>query len=234
MDKIAVLEQTLAGFEMIDLSHEMFPDMPKWPAHTSFAQTRTAFYEEGSYHNCLSVHEHSGTHIDAPAHFVREGEWNKFLSELPLSMFFGRLVKIDMRGADKCYSVTKEDIVKWEAEHTGVLPGDVVAFDFGIDSAWKNDERERIVKDWPGLSGEAAAYLREKGAKIVGTDALAIDTFGANNDPAHHELLEYGVLVVENLANLSEMPDVGYFMCLPLAIRNGSGSPIRAIGLRAK
>lgn len=228
---IRELQRALDTFEMVDLSHSFYTGMPKWPAHESFSQRRTALYEHGSYHNMLAVHEHSGTHIDAPAHFVREGEWHKFLDELPLSSFFGRSVKIDMRGVPKCYGVTAEDIEKWEAEHIAIEEGDVVLFDFGITDAWERRENERIVMDWPGLTGDAAACLRDKRVKIIGTDAIALDIFGNVGDPAHHTLLGSGILILENIANLHKMPVEGYFMCLPLRIENGSGSPIRAVGL---
>ncbi|NCB52892.1 MAG: cyclase family protein [Clostridia bacterium] len=232
--EIRELERALGAFEMVDLSHSLYTGMPKWPAHESFSQRRTAFYEKGSYHNMLSVHEHSGTHIDAPAHFVRDGVWHKYLDELPLSSFFGRSVTIAMPGAPKCYGVTAEDIGKWEAEHILIEAGDVVLFDFGLTGAWEARDTERIVNDWPGLTGDAARCLCDKGVKIVGTDAISIDICSAGGNPAHHALLGSGIPILENIANLDKMPAEGYFMCLPLKIENGSGSPVRAVGLRPR
>jgi len=236
MDRIAELTEVLGSLKMVDLTHRIETDMPRWPTHTPVLITETAAYQEtGSYHNALRLHEHSGTHIDAPAHFIKDGEWHVSVDDIPLERFFGRMVTLSFHECPPCYDITRADIEDWESAHgVQIKKDDVVAFDFGIDQAWADDDRERIGRDWPGLSPEAARYLRETGVKMVGTDALAIDACGAGGDPAHRELLGHGILILENLSNLASMPDVGYFMCLPLPIKGGSGCPIRAVGLKAE
>ena len=86
-------------------------------------------------------------------------------------------------------------------------------------------------KDWPGLSKEAAVYLREKRIKAVGTDALAIDVFGSADNPVHVELLGHGINVIENINRLWELPVHFAVIGLPCRLKDGSGSPLRLIAL---
>jgi kynurenine formamidase len=71
----------------------------------------------------------------------------------------------------------------------------------------------------------------ERGAALVGCDTLAIDAAGSEESPAHHALLGNEVYIVENLNNLGALPPFCLFVALPLKIRGGSGSPVRAVAL---
>ena len=89
----------------------------------------------------------------------------------------------------------------------------------------------RFLEDWPGLSGEAAEYLVGKNVSLVGCDTLAIDATVSTKNPAHYALLGKEVYIVENLNNLDRLPPFCHFLALPLKIRDGSGSPVRAVAL---
>jgi kynurenine formamidase len=79
---------------------------------------------------------------------------------------------------------------------------------------------------------DAAEYLIEKSVAALGVDTLSPDPPAAlAKDPIHPLVLEKGVLIIENLANLEQLPDFFLFVALPLKIRQGSGSPIRAVAL---
>lgn len=91
-----------------------------------------------------------------------------------------------------------------------------------------------FLKDWPGLDGEAAEYLVEKGVSLVGCDTLAVDAFGSEDNPAHYALLGNEVYVVENLKNLGVLPPWSLFVALPLKVKRGSSSPVRAVALVPK
>jgi kynurenine formamidase len=88
------------------------------------------------------------------------------------------------------------------------------------------------VTDWPGIGWSAAQYLADKRIKMVGVDTLAVDVFGSADNPAHHVCLGNKIPIVENLDNLSKMSNRGFFAALPLPIKEGSASPIRAIAFR--
>ena len=108
---------------------------------------------------------------------------------------------------------------------------------YGWDLRWATGpEGRRFLQDWPGLSGEVAEYLVEKEVALVGCDNLAVDAAGSQENPAHHALLGNEVYVVENLKNLNRLPPFCLFVALPLValplkIRGGSGSPVRAVAL---
>jgi kynurenine formamidase len=125
-----------------------------------------------------------------------------------------------------------ERIEAWEKEHGSIEVRDKVLIRYGWDRRWATGpEGWRFIEDWPGLSGEAAEYLVDKGVSLVGCDTLAIDAAVSRENPAHHALLGTEVYIVENLNNLDLLPPFCLFLALPLKIRGGSGSPVRAAAL---
>ncbi len=108
----------------------------------------------------------------------------------------------------------------------------ILLLHFRWDKWWDTQPRGAgFTREWPGLSQDAAAYVVEKGVKLVGCDTMAIDVYGSEDNPAHHTLLGHGVLIVENLHNLAVLPPFSIFLALPLPFKDGSGSPVRAIAL---
>lgn len=220
-----------SGKSMIDLSQTMEMDMPVWPTHPHFYRSEAEHYDkgDGAFLNQLVMGEHNGTHVDAPVHFIRGG---KFIDEISPSLFCGRGVKIQAHGLPPCGLVTKTMITDWEAKHGPILAGDIVMFDINYARHWGvKPHYKAFLSDWPGLSGEGANYLAERKVKAVGTDAMALDAFGQAESPAHEALLGTGVLIIENLCNLDKIQDFCLFIGLPLKVKGGSGSPIRAVAL---
>ena len=86
-----------------------------------------------------------------------------------------------------------------------------------------------FLKDWPGLSAEAAELLVERGVRLAATDCLSIDRFTSADFPAHNVLLRADMLIGENFANLDKLPPWSFLVALPLPMENGTGSPVRAI-----
>lgn len=224
---LGILLKTTDEVDLVDLTHPLEPNMPVWPGHPHFCQELINSLERGdvSCWHALSMGEHTGTHFDAPSHFIRKG-WP--ISEAPLERFFGRMVTIDAHGMEARSAVGPETILAWEAEHGSVAPRDAVFFHFGWDRLWTDRHRE-FLADWPGISRAASHLLVERGVRIVGSDCLSIDCFGSSDFPAHYTLLGAGILIGENFANLGRLPPISYLTALPLPIVNGSGSPLRAI-----
>ena len=84
---------------------------------------------------------------------------------------------------------------------------------YGWDERWATGPEGRsFLEDWPGLSGEAAGYLVEKGVALVGCDTLAIDVFTSEENPAHYALLGNEVYIVENLKNLGPAAAILLFL----------------------
>jgi kynurenine formamidase len=219
------------GYEWIDLSHTLEEDIPAYPTHARFGRTLYESYEYGddALHYGLTTSEHTGTHMDAPLHFIPEGP---AVDEIPLDRLAGRAATIEATdlGADGLLSVGR--IEAWEENNGPIEAKDRVLIRYGWDRRWTTGpEGRRFLEDWPGLSGEAAEYLVGKGVSLVGCDTLAVDATISTENPAHYALLGSEVYIIENLKNLDLLPPFCRFLALPLKIRGGSGSPVRAIAL---
>ena len=219
------------SFEIVDLSHQYKEGIPVWPSHAQYEHVLWEDYDKGSLNYQLKIHEHCGTHIDSPAHFIEEGHGHVFMPDIPISHFMGRCVTLDFSEHPRNYEVTSADIREWEKEHIEIEKGDVVFFNFGLMEAWRKGDIASINANWSGLGKDSANYLLSKEVKIVGNDAMALDVYGIDRYWCHYILLDNDILIMENVANLDKMPDESYFICLPLNVDKSSGSPVRAIAL---
>lgn len=177
---------------------------------------------DGFVSHLASLPAHSGTHVDAPAHVFAGG---KNLSELPLWRFSGPAVVLDVRGRAGL-AVTSADI----QPHLVWLRAQGAAFAL----LWTGDSA-RFGQ--PGyytrgayLTPEAALLLAGQGLSGLGLDAGSVDAYDAGGSldlPAHRALLGAGLVIVENLRGLEQLPASGFeFLCLP--VLGCDGSPVRA------
>ncbi len=218
-----------AKARLIDLTHPLRNDMPVWPGHPVFQQTVVSSFEKGNtagnHSVCLS--EHTGTHFDAPYHFVPDG---RTIDRVPLERFFGRLLTIDATAQVADSDLPPGAILAFEAAHGPIKPGDAVMFRYGWDVFWEHPTNAaRFSVDWPGLSRTAAELLVNRGVRLAGTDCLSIDRAGSTTFDAHHILLGADILIGENFANLGLLPPICRLTALPLPIEGGTGSPVRAV-----
>ena len=224
------------GYEWVDLSHTLEEDIPAWPTHARFGRTLYEDYAAGDVarHYGLTISEHTGTHMDAPLHFIPDGPTHYGTDKIPLDRLMGRAATVPVTDLGPGDLLTADRVRAWEGEHGPIEAGDKVLLRYGWDQRWATGpEGRRFLEDWPGLSGEAAEYLVEKGVYLVGCDTMAVDAGGTQENPAHHALLGNEVYVVENLKDLDRLPPFCLFMAFPLKIRDGSGSPVRAVALVA-
>lgn len=231
MNAIEAIE-TLGKTEMVDLTHTLEEGIPVWPTHARFGHTLYESYELGdeACHYGLTLGEHTGTHVDAPLHFIPDGDAHYGIDEIPLEQVVGRAATIDASHLEPREVLSANRIRKWEADHEEIATGDSVLIRFGWGERWDTGQAgRRFLDDWPGLSSEAASLLVERGVDLVGTDALSIDATGVDGSPAHHALLGTETYIAENLANLESLPPFSAFAAFPLKIANGSGSPVRAV-----
>ncbi|MFT4001318.1 MAG: cyclase family protein [Rhizobium sp.] len=227
---IATLARTFGGdMTLVDLTHTLTPAMPVWPTHPFFCQEVIESYDRGDVacNHAIGMSEHTGTHFDAPLHFLRGGG---AIDSVSLHTFFGRMAKIDARDCAPNEAVGVDRIKVFEATHGVIENGDAVFFHFGWDRFWSElDDHPQFLSDWPGLSREATQYLLARGIRIAGSDCLSLDCFGSVDFPAHKLLLGAGVLIGENFARLGELPAFSFLITLPLPIASGSGAPLRAV-----
>jgi len=163
---------------------------------------------------------HTGTHVDAPAHFIDGGGK---IETLPLDSLIGECLVVEVPAESL---VVEETFV---TEH--VPPGTTrVLFKTRNSRLW-NENKPEFHSDFTYLDVAAATWLRDHGAKLVGIDYLSIEKFKSPGHPTHLALLSQGVVILEGL-NLTDVPPGKYeLICLPLRLRSslGDGAPARAV-----
>jgi len=214
-----------AGIEVIDLTQPLDEQLPVYPGDPTFRMERAAdFAADGFVLHRLELGSHAGTHIDAPLHFFEDGA---SIDAFPVETFVFRAAVIDLRGRQPRTRVERDEL----AAAAGSLEGvDLALLCFGWDRHWR--ELDRLMAH-PYISGEAAQWLIEQGARAVGTDCMSIDETGGDDFSAHNAFLGRGLLIVENLTNLDQL--VGerpLVLVLPLKLVGGDASPVRAVALR--
>jgi len=236
-DAFATLLNRLRNSRLIDLSQPLDEHMPHYPTHSKFFHNLWGSYWHGdrSLTYQLVMNEHNGTHVDAPAHFISDAKPGAHVTieNVPLNRLMGRGVRLDCREFRQGDYVSASFVGEWEAAHGPLEAGDIVLFNFGWSAYWGlRPNYGRYVSDWPGVGVEAAEYLVGKSIAALGVDTLSPDPPQAlRTHPLHPMVLEKQVLIMENLCNLEQLPDFFLFLALPLKIRGGSGSPIRAVGV---
>ena len=226
--------------KVVDLTHALEKGSPYWPEdtpgttfHTSIAAT---FRKDGFFARNLSMPEHFGTHMDAPAHFDPKGET---VDRIAVEKFLAAGVVIDVSSAARAnadYRVTAQDVENWIKSHGAIPSGAVVFFRTGWAARWPSQKRymnadAKGVLHFPGLSVEAARYLLEHAHPVgIGIDTSSIDYGPSKDFPVHHLTMPAGLYHLEDVANLDQLPATGSsVIALPLKLGGGSGSPARVL-----
>jgi arylformamidase len=192
--------------------------MVHWPDNPPVKIDRVMDLEKGDAASVssMSMGVHTGTHMDAPAHFQRGGVG---IDQMPLEATLGlaRVIEIG----------DPVSIKRAELESAGLQPGERVLFRTrNSERCWQSDA---FVEDFVFISREAAAYLAQRRVRTVGVDYLSVGGFREDAEETHLALLQAGIWVVEGL-NLSAVRAGTYeFICLPLRITGGDGAPARAV-----
>ena len=181
--------------------------------------------------------EHYGTHLDAPAHFP---PGKTTVDQIPVKQLFGPAVVMDVRaesGKDADYLLPAARVAEWEKRHGRIPEGAIVLLRTGWASRWPDAQKYRNQDatgkmHFPGFSVEAAKLLIERKVSGLGCDTLSID-YGASSDFAvHHVSLGAGLYHLENLTDLSELPETGAFLIVaPIKLEGGSGGAVRVFAL---
>ncbi len=205
----------------IDVSVPLRSGMVHWPDNPPVRIERMLDIEHGDVANVskISMGSHTGTHMDAPLHFVRGGAG---LDEMPLDATIGRARVIEVNDP--------ESVKPCDLRRHGISSGERVLFKTRNSArAWKTDT---FLEGFVYISQEAARYLAAWGVRTVGIDYLSVGGFRRDGVETHRALLEAGIWVIEGL-DLSEVEPGEYeLICLPLKVQHGDGAPARAI-LRA-
>lgn len=197
--------------EIIDVSVPLREGMVTYPGDPVVKLERAASIAEGSPVNLTRIDFglHSGTHVDAPVHFLDGAEG---IDQVPLDALIG-----------PCEVVEAPDLTR---ESVARAPEGVerVLFKTPNSELWASDE---FAEDFARLDGEAARLLVERGVRLVGVDYLSV-----GDEAAHHALLEAGVVPVEGLDLRGVEPGPYELVCLPLRVVGADGAPARAVLIR--
>ncbi|MDC0194446.1 cyclase family protein [Candidatus Nitrosopelagicus sp.] len=196
-----------------------FPGSPK----PHFIEWET-IAKDGYNLELLFLSSHTGTHIDAPFHFIKNG---KKIHEILPERLVNEAILIKIRKKAN-QAIVKADIQKFEKEHGQIKSGTAIVFWTGWQ---KNLEKEFYFSKNPGLNSSAANYLVSKKINLVGIDSPSIDLGSDSKFLVHHILAKNNILIVENLANLEKInSNKFHLITAPLKLKNATGSPIRALG----
>ena len=203
-----------------DLTLTISPEMPVWPGDPKVQIYRNSKIEDGDMSNVsqMNMSVHTGTHVDAPYHFLKDG---KTVENLPIKDLIGRAYVMHL--PDSADLITSELLI--EAE---IPPRTRRVLIRTRNSNLWGENNSIFDKSYVALDPEAAKYLVKRGVKLLGVDYLSVAPF-SNTEPTHRILLEAGIIIVEGL-NLSKVSRGRYnFYCLPLKIAGCDGAPARVI-----
>jgi kynurenine formamidase len=249
-----LIEQLAAGrLRVVDLTQTLSPQTPllplpsQWNNTPAFKMWELSRYDDRGpawYWNGFETGEHTGTHFDAPVHWVSGKDLpDNTVDHIPAKKFVGPACVIDV--SKECsqnpdYLLTLKDIRGWEERH-GKIPA----------GAWfllRTDWSKRIEPNdyinlkengphTPGLAKETSAFLATErdvlgvGVETVGTDAGQAATFDPPF-PNHYLMHGSGKFGLAGLSNLDQLPPTGAIViAAPLKIVGGSGSPLRVIAI---
>jgi arylformamidase len=200
--------------DWIDVSVPLRSDLPAWPGDVPVEFARRMKLEDGADYNIsmLTLSTHSGTHMDAPLHFIEGGV---SIDQMPLDTTVGpaRVIEIADTFSIKPLELDPHDLQLFKTANS--------------ESDWRGDP---FKEDYVYISPEGAAFLVERGVRCVGIDYMSVGSTHPDEAKATHEiLLRGGVWIIECLY-LVGVPAGPYEMvCLPLKVEGAEGAPARAI-----
>lgn len=208
--------------QIFDCSIPLSSKTPAFPGDESFSLNRVAEFSAGDDVELsrFTASTHSGTHIDAPAHFIPGG---KKLNEIPIERLVGKVQVIEILDTD---CITLNALQRHNLQNCKRI-----FFKTRNSQLWHTHPHE-FIQDFVYLGENAARYLAGLELFMVGIDYLSIDPAESKNYPAHIFLLEKEILIVEGI-DLSEVSAGTYdLVCAPLKIENAEAAPARVLLLK--
>lgn len=203
--------------KIIDISMLIESGMLSWPSDGPVAVERVRSIDEGERLNQsrLKLSAHTGTHIDAPVHFLKGGEG---VDSLPLDILIGPAVVIHIPGETAIGSSQLEG---------ANIPT-------GTDRLLLKTDNEKLLtqqqfnQDFSYITPDGARYLIDRGIRLVGIDYLSVAEYGSG-EAVHRTLLSEGIIIVEGLDLEGVSPGEYMMTALPLKIKGCDGAPARVV-----
>lgn len=222
--------------KVIDLTHTYDGDFPTFDGKPGILYEEAVNFDKNGYQLWkLTIYEHTGTHIDAPLHFTKDGT---SVADLPVENLMAPLCVLDLTGKardDANAMVAKADIDAWISANGAIPAGACVAMNSGWaaklgDPGYRNAADGKMA--YPGFSKEATDYLAELGAASIAVDTLSLDPGNSPDFAVHFSWLPGGRFGIENVANLDKLPAKGatIFIGAPKHAK-GTGGPARVMAV---
>ena len=213
---------------IIDLSVPLENDMPVYPGDPTpdFKATRT-LEEHGVLVTKMQLGTHTGSHMDAPLHFIEGGE---SIDELDLKKIVTEAIVLDLSNKEMGSAITIEDLEKFS---DSIRKGDGVLLFTGTSKLWGD---ESILRNFTYIDPNAARWLVDKKVSIVGIDCLSVEKYKADASETHKTLLSAGIPLIETLSsNLEKIAGERVLLiALPLKIKGRDAAPARVIAIRTE
>lgn len=207
----------LEGVNYIDISPEISPSSAVYPGDVKFSRNVSHDVESGDHMTLSSMETtlHIGAHTDGPCHYQKSGEG---IGVRSLDYYMGPCQVIDLsRVVIRGGKVVSEDFTKFSIETSRVL----IKTDSFDHNRWSDD--------FVSISNPALKYLAQNGVKLVGIDTPSIDAADSKDLEGHHTIAENNMAILEGI-DLSQVQEGKYqLIALPLKIKNGDASPVRAV-----
>lgn len=205
---------------IFDISVPLDQGLPAWPGSMGMRLERICRMENGDQANVsnLTCDVHTGTHIDAPAHFIPGGNT---VEQIPLDVLIGETIVADLPTVS---IITPSDLAGLE-----LPPGTKRLLLRTKNSKLWKDYGNEFCPHFAALTIESAQWVVRKGIKLLGIDYLSVEPFMESTQQTHITLLSAGVVILEGL-NLSQViPGTYELICLPLKLVDAEGAPARSI-----
>jgi arylformamidase len=208
--------------EVYDVSVLISENMASYPGDMPYERQMISSLSAGQPYNlsALILGAHAGTHLDSPAHFLKDG---RSLDQYPAKRF--------IMPAHVVSTKDESSVRPWCLKDINIEKGDALLFKTQ-NSRIGLMRRNSFSKKYVYMSKAAAELCVELGVNLVGIDYLSIDRYGEESAPAHRSLLGKDVLILEGI-DLAAVPEGSYTLfCLPLKIKDSEGAPARAVLLK--
>ncbi len=211
-----------------DLSQPVYSNCPQYPDYNPRPVTVRSFYMlavQGVNKEIVTMSTHSGTHCDAPFHFLEDG---LTIDLIPLETYIGPATVLDLRGKKPGSAIERVEVERLGAR---IADGDIVL----LNTGWghKRANTKEFLTEYVYLSGEAAQYLVDRGVKGVGIDAVSLGGYADPSKavPAHKTMLSNGKFIVEELFFPDEVMDEKkrLFVAVPVKLQSCGGAWTRAM-----
>jgi kynurenine formamidase len=235
---LAQSRQISAG-SIVDLTHTWGLNTPLFPgSRVPTIETAVTIEQNGYFGSIVSYWEHTGTHMDAPAHFIPGGA---FVDQLAVESFVAPLCVVDIKAkaaSEPAAQVTIDDLVAWEQRYGRLPDGAALFMNSGWAARWGNPAEYvnadgSNVLQFPGFALEAIEFLlAERNVAGIGVDTLSLDYGPATAFVTHSTWLGAGRWGLENVANLDSTPPAGATVVVaPTKMAGGSGGPTRIFAM---